>query len=287
MDNKFNRIIREPLVMGGQARIRDTNITVNEIVRLSLSGISQADILTKYPQLEAEDVHQALAWAINDLKDATGMWRNEILNPLTSVIGYSKFGIDRLPRIPIKDIFPETNENLTTFEIIHQNAIRTNAKLQHFGSYHKIQYPTHERELEQVSLTEIIESAKREALEINPNIQVEIELHEVSQDELLLENGYISVAIAYIAASEWNFEERTKITITKQNDNISFAVLRRLKSESKSEHLSQLLAFSETSSMMQVAQLILFQNKSELNIRSEGSTVIFEFELPIWKDEQD
>ena len=60
--SKFERIVRDVLVMGGQARIRDTEITVNEIVRLSLDGKSQSEILEKFPQLEAEDVHQAISW---------------------------------------------------------------------------------------------------------------------------------------------------------------------------------------------------------------------------------
>lgn len=68
--SKFERIIREPLVMGGQARVRDTGITVNEIVRLSLAGSSQAEILQQFPALEAEDVYQALSYTLGELDSA-------------------------------------------------------------------------------------------------------------------------------------------------------------------------------------------------------------------------
>lgn len=86
---KFERIVREALVMGGQARIRDTGITVNEIVRLSLDGKSQADILEEFPQLEAEDVHQALGWQIVSSKQLSLNYLHEIRVPLTAVRGYS------------------------------------------------------------------------------------------------------------------------------------------------------------------------------------------------------
>jgi uncharacterized protein (DUF433 family) len=76
--SKFKRIVREPLVMGGQARIRDTGITVNEIGRLSLDGSSQAEILQKFPMLEAEDVHEALGWHSDYLENLNSGYMFEL-----------------------------------------------------------------------------------------------------------------------------------------------------------------------------------------------------------------
>jgi len=59
----FNRITFEPGKMGGRACIRGMRITVGVIVSLVSEGVSWEEILTDYPDLEREDIRQALAYA--------------------------------------------------------------------------------------------------------------------------------------------------------------------------------------------------------------------------------
>jgi len=49
--------------MGGRACIRGMRITVGLIVSLVSEGIPWEEILTDYPDLEKEDIRQALAYA--------------------------------------------------------------------------------------------------------------------------------------------------------------------------------------------------------------------------------
>ena len=49
--------------MGGRACIRGMRITVGLIVSLVSEGIPREEILTDYPDLEKEDIRQALAYA--------------------------------------------------------------------------------------------------------------------------------------------------------------------------------------------------------------------------------
>jgi uncharacterized protein (DUF433 family) len=59
----FDRITFEPGKMGGRACIRGMRITVSTIVDLVAEGETRAAILATYPDLEPEDVRQALAYA--------------------------------------------------------------------------------------------------------------------------------------------------------------------------------------------------------------------------------
>lgn len=59
----FDRITFDPKIMGGRACIRGLRITVAHIVNMVANGMTADDILKDYPDLEAEDVRQALQYA--------------------------------------------------------------------------------------------------------------------------------------------------------------------------------------------------------------------------------
>jgi len=58
----FGRITFNPKVMGGRACIRGMRITVSLIVNLVANGMSSEQILKDYPDLEPEDIQQALQY---------------------------------------------------------------------------------------------------------------------------------------------------------------------------------------------------------------------------------
>jgi uncharacterized protein (DUF433 family) len=59
----FDRITHDPAVMGGRACLRGLRITVSLVVNLVANGLSVEEILREYPDLEREDVRQALRYA--------------------------------------------------------------------------------------------------------------------------------------------------------------------------------------------------------------------------------
>jgi uncharacterized protein (DUF433 family) len=59
----FERITFDTGILGGRACIRGTRIPVSVIVGQIAHGASEAEILEDYPDLEAEDVRQALEYA--------------------------------------------------------------------------------------------------------------------------------------------------------------------------------------------------------------------------------
>ena len=59
----FDRITFEPSKMGGRACIRGMRITVGLVVSLVASGLSAAEIIEEHPDLEPDDIRQALEYA--------------------------------------------------------------------------------------------------------------------------------------------------------------------------------------------------------------------------------
>jgi uncharacterized protein (DUF433 family) len=62
-DTVLERITFDPNVMGGRACLRGLRITVAQVVNLVANGMSVADIVREYPDLEPDDVVQALRYA--------------------------------------------------------------------------------------------------------------------------------------------------------------------------------------------------------------------------------
>jgi uncharacterized protein (DUF433 family) len=59
----FERITFDREIMAGQACIRGMRIPVSLIINLVAHGKQAADILAEYPDLEPEDIQQALEYA--------------------------------------------------------------------------------------------------------------------------------------------------------------------------------------------------------------------------------
>jgi uncharacterized protein (DUF433 family) len=59
----FDRITFDPKIMAGRACIRGMRITVAHVVNMVANGMPTEEILKEYPDLEAEDIRQALQYA--------------------------------------------------------------------------------------------------------------------------------------------------------------------------------------------------------------------------------
>jgi len=59
----FNRITFTPGMMGGKACIRGMRIPVSVVVRMIANGASVEEVLADYPDLQKEDITEALQYA--------------------------------------------------------------------------------------------------------------------------------------------------------------------------------------------------------------------------------
>ena len=63
VENAFDRITQDPTVLGGRATIRGLRISVAHVVNLVANGMTPAQIVADLPDLQEEDIRQALAYA--------------------------------------------------------------------------------------------------------------------------------------------------------------------------------------------------------------------------------
>lgn len=66
---KFTRVTVNPHQMGGVPCIRGLRIPVATVVGLVAEGMSEAEILEAYPDLTAEDIHEALEFAAEAVRE--------------------------------------------------------------------------------------------------------------------------------------------------------------------------------------------------------------------------
>jgi uncharacterized protein (DUF433 family) len=66
---RFERITVRPDQMGGVPCIRGLRIPVATVVGMVADGMAQEEILAAYPDLEAEDVQEALRYAAEAVRE--------------------------------------------------------------------------------------------------------------------------------------------------------------------------------------------------------------------------
>jgi uncharacterized protein (DUF433 family) len=63
MSNLLERITLNPEIRSGKPVIRGTRITVSDILEYLAGGMSEAEILEDFPDLQTEDISAALTFA--------------------------------------------------------------------------------------------------------------------------------------------------------------------------------------------------------------------------------
>jgi uncharacterized protein (DUF433 family) len=71
MGKKFDRITVDPTVMNGQPCIRNLRLTVRRVVEAVAIYPEREELFAEYPELEDEDLRQALEFAARNLDSQT------------------------------------------------------------------------------------------------------------------------------------------------------------------------------------------------------------------------
>lgn len=66
---KFTRITVDPQQMGGVPCIRGLRIPVATVVGMVADGMAEADILAAYPDLQRDDIQEALRYAAEAVRE--------------------------------------------------------------------------------------------------------------------------------------------------------------------------------------------------------------------------
>jgi uncharacterized protein (DUF433 family) len=65
----YSRITTDPNRMGGVPCVRDLRIPVATVIDMVAEGMTAAEILNAYPDLEAEDIREALRYAAEAVRE--------------------------------------------------------------------------------------------------------------------------------------------------------------------------------------------------------------------------
>jgi len=66
---KLDRVTIDPAICLGQPTLHATRVTVSVVLKMLAAGKSVQDVLAAYPELDAEDIQQAMryaAWVVSD-----------------------------------------------------------------------------------------------------------------------------------------------------------------------------------------------------------------------------
>jgi uncharacterized protein (DUF433 family) len=66
---RFTRITANPNQMGGMPCIRGLRIPVASVVAMVADGMTEAEILAAYPDLQRDDIPEALRYAADALRE--------------------------------------------------------------------------------------------------------------------------------------------------------------------------------------------------------------------------
>jgi len=66
---KFERITVDPEQMGGVPCVRHLRIPVATVVGMVAEGMTRDEVIVAYPDLEAEDIHEALEYAAEAVRE--------------------------------------------------------------------------------------------------------------------------------------------------------------------------------------------------------------------------
>lgn len=71
MTNRFDRVTVDPEIMNGQPCIRGMRLTVRRVIQAVALYPDRSELKAEYPELEDDDIVQALEFAARNLDDET------------------------------------------------------------------------------------------------------------------------------------------------------------------------------------------------------------------------
>jgi uncharacterized protein (DUF433 family) len=66
---QFDRITSDPAVMNGQPCVRGMRLTVRRVLEALATYVDRDELRSEYPELDEEDIRQALEFAAANLDD--------------------------------------------------------------------------------------------------------------------------------------------------------------------------------------------------------------------------
>lgn len=274
---KLDRITRDPNVLDGLPTIRDTGITVSEVVKALMNGKTADEVLAEHPQLENEDVIQALVFATDSLLELAAVSCSESRTFTTSIAGFSELLLETWET----DDFPD-DERREFIGIIGENIQKVKRifdLLLRWGFINYRQVPNvHGAQI--FSLKSVIEAASTQSTK--PHDQFSLQITGDLPD--VRDYGDLHFALLSLLTSDEDYplKPATAITTEPKEGYLQMQIYREYKNHSSPNVYPHQIIWQYGS--LNIAAHIIRQHGSELKIYPTEDGVTFEFELPIWSE---
>jgi uncharacterized protein (DUF433 family) len=267
---EFKRITVDPKVKNGLPCVRDTEITVSEVVKRMMQKYSH-EILADYPNLEAEDIEEALLYAIQDFSQTINTSAFEMRAPITSIQGFSDLFLKSPEKMEITD-----EQKMQFVEAISKSGVRAARMLTNLLSWSRTIYVSSSHPSRRgVPISQVLDDA---GIPKRPETTISI------PEELppVRDNGNLFMAFANLIDDDLfgRFKNESRITVGRADETrISVQIERPFGNVATKELPNSVLY---PTSPISTAAIIIQEHESELQIQVTNDSILFQFELPIW-----
>ncbi len=273
----FERIKIDPNVANGLPCIRDTSITVSEVVKAIQGGKSVNEVIDSYEGLTIDDVVEAQRFAIGNLTESIGMARFDTAGYLSYVIGFGE----------IASTNPDILDKDRLIKLSGQSA--TNAKqtislllsLQHWSRFAFISDGLHGGE--KVTFADFISRINDELKSNDCEIHTEF----INSDEIpdLNIDFYFVMTTVGLINENIIFNPGKKIILRTQFNQNKWLldVMRECVNDIKNE--DDFVRVTNYPNSLSIAKHIYHIYNCNFSIKFSGNWIIFQVELPLWKEE--
>ena len=275
---QFDRITADYQKLGGLPHFRDTSITVSEIVRMVMTGKPNSEILAQYPDLEPEDIQEALVYSLKSQVNHIGFTRFEVIGKFSSVILSLDFLMDSDLEADDRQTFAQlSQENV-------QSAIKLVYNLQDWSGYSclgAINYLT------TIDMTDIL----NELIEYHHSSVTSLDITTPTKfSEVQADRFQMFTALKSLTTGNWiiDCKEHSQMEVKEADDRLIFSIQRTFLEPLKdfASFVEQLKTIATYPNDLAIAALIIHQHGSELQIKPDDKGVTFTFELPVSQEDK-
>jgi uncharacterized protein (DUF433 family) len=278
MVQQHNRIAQQADKFGGQPYVEGTIITVQTIIELALNGKSQMDIQKLHPQLELEDIYQALSFGIGDFLRGVSYWRHDAMTPLTQIKGYSEILVGRTEFDELDTIPREQQEKWLS--IIHSSSQRSIARWQQMSHWINNQYYVDiENNLEVYTIDWLIHSIVSISQNYEPTLDIEIQAS-ASPFNITTHEETATILASVLSYAKNTFQSKIRIQYSTHQQDATIQIKRML--QYHDDDITKLLTTHYNP--IGTARKFFFAHQHPFVVEQNNAIVTFTLQLPVWTD---
>ena len=278
MSESFGRIKRNFNKFGGQPYVHKTNITVNQILAKSMQGLSIDDLLTEFPSLSIDDIHQALNYVIFDIFKGVSYWKHDGITPLTQIKGYSEILVGKTEFDDLDTIPNEQKQQWLS--VIHTSSQRGIARWQQMSQWMSKQYTADiDNEAEVYQIEQFIIDIVSTAQNYEPSLEIDVPPFD-SQISIEAHSDTPLILGSILAFAKNTLAPQINIDLEAIGGQLLISIHRQL--SYPEDDIQKLLTVPY--SPVATAVTFFYKQEIEFDIKREENTIIFSIRLPIWAE---